>query len=402
MAMKVCHIWDSEYPWDVRADKVSRALSEAGHEVHLCARNRDRRALTEQLPEALVHRMRPLPIGRRLDAALMFPAFFNPRWASLIAHTCRESAAQLILIRDLPLAPTACWVGRRFGLPVVLDMAENYPAMMRSLWETGIQRPLDRFVRNPRLVEAVERWTLRHIDHVLVVIEESGERLHRHYGYPHERLTVVGNTPPLARLDAVPPRQCAASSAALHLVYLGLLEKPRGIEVALRGMAIARAAGIPLRGTIVGDGMDRKAFEALSAALNLTDAVTFTGRLPHDEALAVIATGDIGLVPHLAVEAWNTTIPNKLFDYMAYGLPVLTSDARPAARVVREAHCGLVYADREPEAFAAALRALSDPAQRTRCAEAGRRAIREQHNWEIHAMALTTALEAVLRRHQSP
>ncbi|HEY8506873.1 MAG TPA: hypothetical protein VIL32_00870, partial [Steroidobacteraceae bacterium] len=78
--MIVCKIWDSEYPWDVRAEKISRALTDAGHEVHMVARNRDGRPLVESLPECTVHRLAPLPaLGRRLNAASMFPAFFNPR-----------------------------------------------------------------------------------------------------------------------------------------------------------------------------------------------------------------------------------------------------------------------------------------------------------------------------------
>ena len=53
-------------------------------------------------------------------------------------------------------------------------------------------------------------------------------------------------------------------------------------------------------------------------------------------------TMDVGLVPHHADEAWNTTIPNKLFDYMAAGLPVISSDARPCARILRSTGAGLI------------------------------------------------------------
>ena len=37
--MRICKIWDADYPWDVRVEKVARSLTEAGHEVHLVARN---------------------------------------------------------------------------------------------------------------------------------------------------------------------------------------------------------------------------------------------------------------------------------------------------------------------------------------------------------------------------
>src|SRR5690606_13666302 len=59
--MRICKVWDAEYPWDVRVEKIARSLSEAGHTVHLVARNRDRRPTEEQLEECHVHRLAPLP-----------------------------------------------------------------------------------------------------------------------------------------------------------------------------------------------------------------------------------------------------------------------------------------------------------------------------------------------------
>src|SRR5688572_32489493 len=127
--MRICKIWDGDYPWDVRVEKVARSLTEAGHEVHLVARNRQRLPVHERLAEAHVHRLKPWRfLGQRLDAMTMFPAFFNPRWLSSILSTARASRAEMLLVRDLPLAPTAIWVGRLLRIPVVLDMAENYPA----------------------------------------------------------------------------------------------------------------------------------------------------------------------------------------------------------------------------------------------------------------------------------
>src|SRR5690349_18855709 len=105
--LRICKVWDSEYPWDVRAEKVATALTEAGHEVHLVARNRDRRRMNERLSEAEVHRLKPWTfLGSRLDSATSFPAFFNPRWIRAILASARNTRADLILVRDLPLAPT--------------------------------------------------------------------------------------------------------------------------------------------------------------------------------------------------------------------------------------------------------------------------------------------------------
>lgn len=392
--MKICKVWDADYPWDVRAGKVCRSLTAAGHEVHLVARNRARRQVRQVLPEATVHRLRPWPVGTALNDLSMFPAFFNPRWAAAIFRTARRVRADVVLVRDLPLAPTAITVAGALGVPVVLDMAENYPAMMQSLYDNRVQRPWDALVRNPRAVRAIERWVLRHVDHVLVVVEESRDRLVT-LGLPAERITLVGNTPPLERVETTVAH--AHVRGPLHLNYLGLLEAPRGLGVVIDAMGSCRARGLPVRLTVIGAGRERTRFERQARDLGLDDStIRFTGYLPNADALRLVGEADVGLVPHQATESWNTTIPNKLFDYMAAGLAILTSDARPAARIVRETATGEVYAGTDPGALVAAIERLLDPALRTVCGDHGRHAVATQYNWEADTVRLLAALDATV------
>lgn len=395
--MRVCKIWDGDYPWDVRVEKVARSLTEAGHEVHLVARNRQRLPERERLSEAEVYRLRPWPLlGKRLDDATMFPAFFNPRWLYTISKTARESNADVILVRDLPLAPSAIWAGRQLGIPVVLDMAENYPAMLRGRVELGVHGPADMLLRNATAAAAVEKWVLARIDHVLVVVEESRERL-RALGVSDDRVTVVSNTPSLSRLEELAPKE-HETNASLELIYLGLLEAPRGIGVMLDALAKSKLAGVGARLTVLGDGRERPVFEARARELGLDDgSVRFLGRLPYVEAVRLLQGADVGVIPHVASEHWNTTIPNKLFDYMAGGLAVLTSDAKPAARVVRQTGAGVVFKDDDADDCAAAIRKLADVNFRAQCGENGRAAIASLYNWDRDSARMLEAVSRVVK-----
>jgi glycosyltransferase involved in cell wall biosynthesis len=394
---RILYVWDADYPWDVRTEKVCRALVEAGHPVAIAARNAARRPIDEVLPEGRVYRMRPLRrLGQALDRQLSFPAFFNPRWISHLIDAARRHGADLIMVRDLPLAPTALWVARHLGMPVVLDMAENYPAMIRDNWRTGRAKPLDVLVRNPSLISMVERYVLPRMDHVITVVEESSDRV-ASLGVPRGRITCVSNRPPAAR--ATEPRsQAEAASGAVRFTYLGLMEMPRGIIDVLEATATLERDGLSVAVDLIGDGRDLALFRSRAEALGLsTPSVRFLGRLENREALRMVASADVGLVPHHADESWNTTIPNKLFDYMAAGLPVITSDAIPAARVVREAGAGLVYRSQDATDLARCMRALADPALRSKLGDAGRRAIRREHNWETDTIALLSVVRCVER-----
>jgi glycosyltransferase involved in cell wall biosynthesis len=408
--MRICKIWDSEYPWDVRAEKIARSLTEAGHEVHMVARNRMRRPEREQLTECVVHRIPPLPvvadmpgIGDAINAASMFPAFFNPRWLRRIRVVATEIRADLILCRDLPLLPTAVWVGRRLNIPVILDMAENYAAMIRGVWDNGRHRWSDWLVRNPRIIEAVERWSIRHADHIIVVVEESRDRLVS-LGVSEGRITIVSNTPPKSRAAGLLDRAAPSSlRGAIELVYLGLLEAPRGIATLIEAVRQCRDRGTDVRLTLIGDGRDRRDFEIQARSFDPTGTcVRFRGYVPNSDALAALRFADIGVIPHHSDESWNSTIPNKLFDYMAAGIPVVASDTRPVQRVVQGTGCGRTFRDRDAADLAATILSLSEPISRRACAEAGHRAIEARYNWEEDSRRLLASVESFgADRHRS-
>lgn len=395
--MQICKIWDSEYPWDVRVAKVCYSLTAAGHSVHLVSRNRKRLPTLDVLPEAIVHRLIPWPMAK-LDEILQFPAFFNPRWIRRIFATARMTKSELILVRDLPLAPSAILVGRLLGIPVMLDMAENYPAMMTAIFTAGKPRFTDYFVRNPFLVNMLERWVLRHIDHVLVVVEESAERLVE-LGLSAEKITIVSNTPPISRIAANPRK--IPKSGPLRLAYLGLLEAPRGLNVVLKAIHIAREQGLDVRLIIVGSGRERNALEEQARLLDLeAPIIEFLGHLPNDIALEIIANCDVGVVPHFANASWNSTIPNKLFDYMAAGLPVLCSDARPAARIINETGTGYSYDYDSASELADAIHRISDYDVRVQLALTGPVAIRSKYCWERDEERLLNAVMTLASRRE--
>ena len=396
--MNILKVWDAEYPWDVRAEKVMRSLTAGGHDVHLVARNREGDPLVEELEEATVHRLRPWSmLGETLDAASQFPAFMNPRWLAHMVQTGRRTGAEVVIVRDLPLAPTAVGAGRILGAPVILDMAENYPAMIRDIWIGGRQGRLDFLLRNPSFVAAVEKWSIHAVDHTVVVVEESGERLVG-LGVDPERVSVVCNTPWPDRIPPVEELNPPPDDGALRLVYLGLLETPRGLDAVLEGMANLRSGGLALHLDIIGGGRDEAHFQSEAERLGLSEEVAFHGVLPYEEALAVFRRSHVGLVPHFAVESWNTTIPNKLFDYMSHRLPVITSDAKPAARIVREEGSGVVFVSDDATDFARAVRELVDADRRGELGENGRAAVERRYNWAFDEEQLLETVDLVHAR----
>ena len=173
---------------------------------------------------------------------------------------------------------------------------------------------------------------------------------------------------------------------------------PRGLIEMVDAVAILRREGFPVRATIVGKGRDAQLFKDRAREQGLTEAeVSFLGYVDRDAALRAVQEADIGVLPHHVNEQWNTSIPNKLFDYMAVSLPVVTSNPGPFERITRETGAGEVFQAGDAASLAAAIRRLSDAELRESYGAAGRRAILDRYNWEHDAAVLMRGLDRVTR-----
>lgn len=394
--MKICKIWDADYPWDIRVEKIVNSLTAAGHEVHLVCRNQTRRTRHERNGSFTIHRLPAFPsVFGPVHTVMNFPYPMNPVWIRTIARTVSRAHADVILVRDIPLALPAAILGRINRIPVVLDMAENYPAMLKDRLRYTPTSLLGRLVRHPAQAKFIERLVVRLVDHIIVVVEESRERLIQG-GVPPDRLSLVCNTPRLDQWESrVVSQHPSPSNNGINLVYLGNLDGSRGIDVAIRAVRQLKDVGVIARLRIIGDGPSSRQLQGLSAELDVADRVEIMGRLPFSEVKSIMAQSHIGLIPHYATDAWNSTIPNKLFDYMLLGLPVIVSDARPMARIVRAEGCGEVFRDRNVHDLARCIIALESSQVRCLKGAMGRAAISRRYNWNNDSRVLVEAVEAV-------
>nr|MDA8166003.1 glycosyltransferase family 4 protein [Desulfobacteraceae bacterium] len=321
----------------------------------------------------------------------------SPVWLSRVWTVARRHQVGVIVVRDLPMAPAALLVGKALAIPVVLDMAECYPELVRVIWRYESFKPANLLVRNPYLADFVETAVLRSIDRVWVMVEESENRLLAR-GMVPGKVALVSNTPQPGRFRqarATFPGTLAAQRSKTVLLYVGFLTHSRGLASIIRALPGLLAARDDLYLAIVGTGTAERALRALAAELGMARHVGFEGWVDNRLVPEYVASADICLVPHHRCGHWNHTIPNKLFDYMAAGKPVLASDARPMARIVKETGCGLVYMDGDQEHLALQLRRLFDPELRRRLGAKGIAAVERQYNWQLDAGRMLASLEGL-------
>ncbi len=391
--LRICKIYDGDYPWDVRVQKVMSTLVAQGYEVHLVCRNLGKRPTYEYLDKVHIHRLFPLR-SHRLNSSISFPAPVNPLWLHTIRRVIRKIRADLIIVRDLPLTLAAIFMGRAYHLPIIFDMAENYPAMVLDIWRFGRFKASNLIARNPLILRSVEALSVRGVDKILAVVEESKSRLLRQYSISESKIRVVSNTPRLSDLSAKIHDTAAMPDrdGSLKLIFIGGLESGRNLEVILRGMAIC--GGKPdCSLTILGRGNGEVDLRRLVDKLNLNERVDLKGWVNHESIGEVLMMSDIGIIPHPKTRHTNTTVPNKLFDYMAYKKPVLASDTEPVRRIVQSENCGLIYRHDSPQDFRDKLQRLIGRETREAMGANGRKAVEKQYNWEADSKELLAAVQ---------
>ena len=318
---------------------------------------------------------------RRLDAHTL-P--FNPRWFFWLSEMFRREQIDLAIARNLRLASATIVAARRAGIPVVLDLSENQPALAVALGKQHIGHHL---TRNSALVGWLERWCVRRAREVWVVADTNRQRLAA-IVKNGTRIRLIRNMPDVS--EAATPRRKPAGEP-LRLIYLGILDNVRGLDMVLQ--ALARSPEVQL--TLVGDGPERPALESLARALGVAARVTFRGWMGGPARLEALWTADVGLIPHRVSYFTQTTEPNKLFDYMLCALPVLSTPLAPVATVINAERCGMI-ADPSPEAWAAAITALAaDRDASASMGARGRRAVLERYNWERESRQVLDAVAAL-------
>ena len=321
---------------------------------------------------------------RGLNRLINFPFPVNPVWFCSILRAATDCRADHVLVRDLPLALTALAVGRRLGIPVVYDMAEVYPEFLRDRVEFNRASWSDRIVRSPGAAARVERAVLRRADKIIVVSDESRERC-LGLGVARDRVIQVGNTPD--DLEAIRaarrgPARDRPEFDEFVLLFVGILMWDRGVADAVCALPAIRAAFPKTRLIVVGDGDERRGIERLIAERGLGSCVELLGWREHASLPELYATSDVGLLPFLAGRHVKITLANKLFDYMAAGLPIVASDLPPMRRVLHETQAGVLFQPGDQASLAATTVALlRDHAMRRRLADNGRRAATEKYNW---------------------
>lgn len=375
-------------PFDRRVWQEATTLRDAGYQVTVISpTGKGYEAREEEIDGICVYR-HPLPVegagafGYLLEygAALFWELRLSLKAARRrgfdVIHACNPP--------DLIFLVAALF--RPFGKRFVFDHHDINP----ELYEAKFGRR-DLFYR---LMLLLERWTYRSAD-VAIVTNESYRRIAiERGGMSADRVFVVRSGPNLSRLRIQPPVP-TLKAGRRHLVgYVGVMGKQEGIDLLLRAVQhIVRDLGREdVQFGLVGGGTELEAMRAYAQELGIADYVTFTGRVPDAELLAMLNTADICVNPDVVNAMNDKSTMNKIMEYMALGKPIVQFELTEGRYSAGQAS---LYARPNDELDLAAkiVELLDDPARRIRMGRFGRERVEQKLAWCYEAPKLLSAYE---------
>lgn len=201
-------------------------------------------------------------------------------------------------------------------------------------------------------------------------------------GAPEERVRILPLGLPVRRFEYQP--RVAREGGGLRLVSAARLTEVKGLEWGMRGVALARDAGVDVTWHILGDGPLRAELEALRDELRLGDRVVFHGFVKMDEVRAQMARSDVSLFPGVAApDGAEEALGGAVLEAQACGMPVIASDVGGIPEAFVPGESGVLVPQRDAEAIASAIAELaSSPERWEEMGERGRAHIESQFDCE--------------------
>jgi len=303
---------------------------------------------------------------RRLLSFLAFAA-----QSSILAARRRD--VDVVLATSTPLtiafpALASHHVARR---PVVFEVRDVWPD---AAIEAGV-------LRNHLLIalaRQLERAVYRRADRIVALSTGMVDRIAAkgHYGH---KLTMIPNCCDLDRfrpgLDGSRTRKRHGTGNAFVVLYAGALSLANDVEYLAQVIELMRNE-TDIEWWFAGQGNRRDWLQARIKAAGISN-VKLLGARPKHEMPMYMAAADVGIVSFIPQPVYYENSPNKFFDYIAAGLPVLFNRSTWLEPHLHRWHCGWVCKSRQPQEMARRIRELSRDRDRCRRAGAAARAMAE-------------------------
>jgi len=366
--IKVCHL-TSVHPYnDIRIFfKECQELAESGFEVHLISIN----APSKKIDGVYIHGIDYLGLNRLNRMT---------KGSKLVYKKAKEIDADIYHFHDPELIPIGLKL-KGLGKKVIYDVHEDVPREVLN--KTWIPKLLRRFVSI--IFETYENYATKRFDGIVTATPFINNRF-KSIGCNSVN---INNYPILSELHT--PKIKWENKEKI-VCYVGLIGKLRGLFEMIEAINKTSDINLFLAGRI--DNNDEKISAMEKEGWR---QVKDLGYLDRKQVSNLLSRSLAGLVLFHEVPNHTNAQPNKMFEYMSAGLPVIASNFPLWKEIIEGNNCGICVDPTNIEKIANAIQWIADnPKEAQKMGENGRNAIEVKYNWETESKKLIKFYKEIL------
>ena len=342
--------------------REARSLQKAGYEVDLFA----------------VHPHEELRGGIHIHPVPRWPRWKRPLlWLSL-AYRVLQTKADIYHFHDPELLVISTWIRKIAKRPTIYDAHEAQADFIE------IKEDI------PAVVRIILLWLYRRLEPRLAR-QQSGlifadDQIALSFKEIPVPKTTLFNYPDSDFIDKAIKLTQNPIDRSPTILYLGGLKRSRGSRLMLDAFSLVLQelpqAKLLLVGPFSPTSLEKEMHDDIRR-LGLQNAVTLTGEVPFDQVSVYLTSAAIGWVPWLPVPKHQKNIPTKLFEYMAYAIPVVSSNLESVQPFIDHGGNGYLVTPDDPSAHARAImEILSNPQKSLEMGRQGQNLVQNKYRWD--------------------
>lgn len=322
---------------DQRVNKSCLTLQKAGFEVLLVGRRQRKSPPMDERPYKS-HRMKLL-----FEKGPFFYAEFNIRlFIFLLFHRC-----ECLLSNDLDTLLPSFWISKLKRIPLIYDSHEYFTEVPELVSRPKVQRVWKR----------IEEYVLPKMSEMITVNKSIADLFHEKYGI---KVHIIRNIPMRKMLPAPATKEEVGLDPNKHILVLqgSGINIHRGSEELVDAMAYLDNCQL----VIIGGGDVLPILKETVAKNHWEDRVKFFPRMPYQKMMAITQLAELGFTLDKDTNLnYRFSLPNKLFDYIQAGVPIVASHLTEIERIITDYNIGTFIENHNPETIALTIqKALND------------------------------------------
>ena len=350
--MQIGMILDSVYPDDARITNQCDELIKKNHEIHLfCLSFNNVFIENEVINKINIHRYYCSKITYKLSALANDINLYNNILKNKIIDFIRKTKVDVLHIHDIQIAQAAISASNIFNIKYNIDLHENRPEIMKSY--KHVNSFFGKIFISPARWKIAEEKFVKSANKVIVVTKHAKKELVSRVNINEEKVIIYPNTvrKSFYKNKSIDKKLEKKYLKNFVMIYVGNTSKRRGLLTVIKSLKKIYKIIPSIKLIVLGKSSFDYQIKNKIKQYNVEKLVDFIGWVKEDKIPNYLSISKLGLSPLHKNIHHDTTYANKIFQYISFGCPIVSSDVTAQSELVKKYNIGVVFKDRDVADF---------------------------------------------------